>query len=244
MCLIATPSREVAQMLASATGKLGLNREAWAALLRVRTGPECPEGNLRELTWDSNPNCGIAKERKKKKKQRERDRQTENYPAKSRNLRHCRAAHRTKDWANTRGELAGCGLAHPPLEAGRQERGSQSQKGAILAPEMASSTKMQAGFQLLTKTSWYSGWLTPTRRVTARDQLPRRDIWHTWDGRAHCHPGNQVAGTGEVIKMHRPPGTVRLPTPGRLSSLDLGSTWSPVPALDSSPAERPGAWIV
>ena len=50
MCLIATPSREVAQMLASATGKLGLNREAWAALLRVRTGPECPEGNLRELT--------------------------------------------------------------------------------------------------------------------------------------------------------------------------------------------------
>ena len=49
MCLIATPSREVAQMLASATGKLGLNREAWAALLRVRTGPECPEDNLREL---------------------------------------------------------------------------------------------------------------------------------------------------------------------------------------------------
>ena len=50
MYLMATPSRKVAQMLASATGKLGLNREAWAALLRVRTGPECPEGNLRELT--------------------------------------------------------------------------------------------------------------------------------------------------------------------------------------------------
>ena len=29
--------------------KQGLNREARAALLRVRTGPECPEGNLREL---------------------------------------------------------------------------------------------------------------------------------------------------------------------------------------------------
>ena len=26
-----------------------LGREARAALLRVRTGPECPEGNLREL---------------------------------------------------------------------------------------------------------------------------------------------------------------------------------------------------
>ena len=48
--LTATPSREVAQMLASTTSKWELNREAWAALLRVRTGPECPNGNLRELT--------------------------------------------------------------------------------------------------------------------------------------------------------------------------------------------------
>ena len=48
MCLMATPSREVAQTLASATSKWGLNREAQAALLRVRNGPECPEGNLRE----------------------------------------------------------------------------------------------------------------------------------------------------------------------------------------------------
>ena len=34
-----------------ATSKWGLGREAWAAssVLRVRTGPECPEDNLREL---------------------------------------------------------------------------------------------------------------------------------------------------------------------------------------------------
>ena len=44
------PSREAAQTLALATSKLELGREAWAALLRVRTGPECPKGNLRELT--------------------------------------------------------------------------------------------------------------------------------------------------------------------------------------------------
>ena len=43
-------SKEAAQMPASATSKQGLGREAWAALLRVRTGPERPEGNLRELT--------------------------------------------------------------------------------------------------------------------------------------------------------------------------------------------------
>ena len=37
-------------MLASATSKWGLNGEEWAALLRIRTRPECPEGNLKEVT--------------------------------------------------------------------------------------------------------------------------------------------------------------------------------------------------
>ena len=47
---MAIPSREVPQTLVSATSKWGLNKEEWAALLRVRTWPECPEGSLRELT--------------------------------------------------------------------------------------------------------------------------------------------------------------------------------------------------
>ena len=50
MCLTATPSREVAQTLTSTTNKQSQNRETWATLLRVRTGPECPEDDLRELT--------------------------------------------------------------------------------------------------------------------------------------------------------------------------------------------------
>ena len=45
-----SPSREAAQMPAPTTSKQRLGREVRAALLRVRTGPECPEGNLRELT--------------------------------------------------------------------------------------------------------------------------------------------------------------------------------------------------
>ena len=49
MRLMATPSREVAQTLTTTTSKLGLNRKVWTALLRVGTGPECPEDNLREL---------------------------------------------------------------------------------------------------------------------------------------------------------------------------------------------------
>ena len=50
MCLMATPIGEAAQMLTSATSKGGLDRESRAALLRVRIGPKCPKGNLRELT--------------------------------------------------------------------------------------------------------------------------------------------------------------------------------------------------
>ena len=55
-----SPSGKAAQTPAPATSKQGLGREAQAALLRVRTGPECPKGNLRELTWASKPDCGIA----------------------------------------------------------------------------------------------------------------------------------------------------------------------------------------
>ena len=49
MHLTATPSGEVPQTLAKATSKWRLNREVRAVLLRVKTGPEHPEDNLREL---------------------------------------------------------------------------------------------------------------------------------------------------------------------------------------------------
>ena len=55
-----TPSGEAVQTPASATSKKGQGREVRDALLRVRTRPECPKGNQRELTWDSKPDCGIA----------------------------------------------------------------------------------------------------------------------------------------------------------------------------------------
>ena len=50
MCPTVTPSRETVQTPTSATSKWGLGMEAQAALFRVRTRPECPEANLRELT--------------------------------------------------------------------------------------------------------------------------------------------------------------------------------------------------
>ena len=52
MLLTTTANGEVAQTLPSATSEQGLAREAWAtsSMLRVRTRPECPKDNLRELT--------------------------------------------------------------------------------------------------------------------------------------------------------------------------------------------------
>ena len=78
MCLTATPSRDTAQTPASATSKWGLDREAGATLLRVRTSPECPKGNLRELTRDSHPKLW------------------DSYPVKSPNLRHRQACSQNK----------------------------------------------------------------------------------------------------------------------------------------------------
>ena len=60
MCPTVTPGGEAAQTPATAISKRRLGREVQAALLRVRTRPECPKGNLRELTWASKQDCGIA----------------------------------------------------------------------------------------------------------------------------------------------------------------------------------------
>ena len=50
MCPMVSPSREAVQTPTFTTSKRGLGRELRVALLRVQTEPECPEGNLRELT--------------------------------------------------------------------------------------------------------------------------------------------------------------------------------------------------
>ena len=61
---VTPPGEKQCRHLHPTTSKWGLGREAQAALLRVRTQPEWPESNLRELTWDSKPDSGIAITRK------------------------------------------------------------------------------------------------------------------------------------------------------------------------------------
>ena len=99
-----------------------------------------------------------------------------------------RPTHRTKDWA----ELAGCGLAHP---AGWQEQ-PEPERGNW-DPREASYTKLQAGF--IANQYFLGFWKADIAgRVADRDQLPRRDTQHTWEGAPIAHPENWVDGTGEV----------------------------------------------
>ena len=108
--------------------------------------------------------------------------------------------------------------------------------GAISAPDMASSTKPWAGSWLLTKVSWDPGQLTSTRRVAVRDQLPRGDTQHTWDGALEANTGNQGAGTGEVIRCTTQLGECACQAPSCLSCLDLER------AQNAGPTESVPLW--
>ena len=83
--MVTPPAEKQHRRLPPATSKRGLGRKAQAALLRVRIGPECPEGNLRELTWASKPDYRIASMCKA-----------------SPNLRHCQACTQNKGLNRTR----------------------------------------------------------------------------------------------------------------------------------------------
>ena len=104
-------------------------------------------------------------------------------------------------------------------EAGMQQP-EQEGKGQSQPQRSAFSTKLWAGSQLLTMSSWDTGQLSSARRVAAWDQLPRGDTWHTWDGALLAHPGNWVVGTRGLIKMHSPPGTVHSPSTWSLELLE------------------------
>ena len=117
-----TPSGEAVQTPASATSKRGLGREVQAALLKIRTGPECPEGNLRELTWNSRPDPGIVT------------------PAKSHKLRHRQA------FSQSKGLSRASQLQTGPSPARNREVRAARAEGGDCSPREASSTKLQAEF--------------------------------------------------------------------------------------------------
>ena len=142
---------QVTQMLASATSQWGLGREVQAAstVLRVRTRPQWPVENLRELIWDSDSNSGIARETKN------------TFPVKGSNATRCLlACSQNKGLSNYQRRANRlpykCPLA-PEAEGRCAPARAKGTLAAILAPETASSTKLWAGSQLLTISSWDPG---------------------------------------------------------------------------------------
>ena len=112
--------------------QVGAEQGGGGYMLRVRTGPECPEDNLRELTWDSNPNFGLARERER-----------ENFPVRSSNLRYSLAYSQNKGLSEYQRRASWLRTGSPPYQRqiGWQSTARARRWGAISAPEMASSTK-------------------------------------------------------------------------------------------------------
>ena len=98
-----------------------------------------------------------------------------------------RHAHRTKDWA----ELAGCGLAHPLLETGRQ--GQPEPEGGNRGPREASYNKLQADF--LANQDFLGFWMVDIRQ----EGRSQRSASEKREDVPVVHPENQAAGMGEGI---------------------------------------------
>ena len=93
-------------------------------MLRVRTGPVCPEDNLRVLPRDSNTNCGIVRERGKK-------RERENLPVKSSKAQP--GSSQNRGLSEHQRRASGCGPAQPSLKTSRWATARAGRKGEIFA---------------------------------------------------------------------------------------------------------------
>ena len=125
---------------------------------------------------------------------------------KSPNLRHCRACSQNKGLSEYQRRASWLQTGPSPTRGREAGRGEPELEKGNLSSREASSTKLQAGSQLLTKTSWDSRQLTSTQRVAARDQVPRRDTRHS-----HCPPRKPRGWDRGGDKMH--PYLVRLHSP-------------------------------
>ena len=178
---------------------------------------------------------------------------------------------RTKDWANTKGELVCC-VEAPPRHWKQQgrcvtARAGRQRAAPISAPETSILHQNVSRLSVAPTSSWDPGQLTSTRKVAASDQLPKGDTQRSrcaprkqssWDRGGDKHTASRgesalakhlFAWAAQTWEGHRTQVQLSLcfcgvPKNLNLSGLDLGSACNPGPALDSSPAEQPGAWAV
>ena len=98
---------------------------------------------------------------------------------KSSNLRHCQAHSQNKELSEYKRRASQLQTGPYPTSS-READGRQPElERDNLSPRDHILHQTASRLQLLTKCSWDPGQLTRTRRVTARDQLPRGDTQHT-----------------------------------------------------------------
>ena len=134
---------------------------------------------------------------------------------KSSYLRYCQAHSQNKGLSEYQRRVSWLQTGPSPTrgrEAGWQqpepERGNLGPRDSILHQ---TASRLPVANQM-----FLGSWTVDIHWVTARDQLPRGDTGHMWDGAPAALPGNQAAGTGEVIRCTAHLGRVHSP-----------STWSP-----------------
>ena len=114
-------------------------------------------------------------------------------------------------------------------QGGRRATARARRQGVISAPETASSTKLWAGSQFLTMSSWDPGRLTSVRSVTGRDQLPRGETRHTWDGALMAYLELSGWDWGGDLRYTAHLEECACQAPAHLSRLDLGREQSARP---------------
>ena len=151
---------------------------------------------------------------------------------KSPNLRHCWPAHRTKNWANTRWELASSRQAHPLLEAGGRWAAARARKGHTRPqrwhppPNCKHAPSCQPSLPGI-----LDGWHPPGG---LQPEISSPEETHGTSEMAHS--GNWVAGTREVIRCTPTWGESTHQTPGCLSCSNLGR------AQNAGPTESVPLW--
>ena len=141
-----------------------------------------------------------------------------------------RPVQRTKDCANTRGELAGSRLAHLPPEAGRQAGNSQSRKARGILYQTASK------FPVATQVFQASWMFDIHQEGRIQRSTPQRR--HTAHLRQHscCTPRKSSDWDWEVRRRTAPPGESAPQAPDHPSWSDL------VRAQNTGPTESVPLW--
>ena len=154
----------------------------------------------------------------------------------------------TKDWANTREELAGCGLAHPPLEAGGGGEGKGGKLGPREGIPYQTANRLPISNQRLPEI--LDGWHLPGEsQLEIAPQKRHKEHWtrHTWELRLGLGRGEVALHLGRVCsssswlpellwwgrhKMQAQPSLLLCGVPENLnlSGLGLGSARNSRPA--------------